>query len=371
MDKECTRSVFFQNSTNVKIKFGQISEPPVPMSVWLGIYPGPIVVDSNGNVIVADQVNKRIVKISPQGEASVMANLNMRNQVLDDYISAMAIDTQDRIYVVNDDLFEIEIIDKEGNQVKVIDYKDLPMYFSVRNSYTARFHPNGISVDKDGNIYLFRRGDEKSGGVLDRYGKLKATGVYVDYYGVGRKNHPDKEMVGYSGYYYQLSSGPTYEVFIKDFAGKQVASCNLKGIHPIEKSNYQVIYMDRYNDIYLINYNSLDIVQLRPKIKIANNQKTKVNTSYFIHRLYEDSGYRVVDEKAENIRILRSLSDSEIRIIRNAIFARYNYKFKDVNLTTYFSETFSDYRAELETVKLSDIDKENIQFFLKIERTDH
>jgi hypothetical protein len=74
--------------------------------------------------------------------------------------------------------------------------------------------------------------------------------------------------------------------------------------------------------------------------------------------------------KAYTYNDISHLSLLELKIIRNEIFARHQYVFKDTRLTDYYLENFTWYRPDYNTennIKLNDIEKENISLLLKYE----
>jgi hypothetical protein len=68
------------------------------------------------------------------------------------------------------------------------------------------------------------------------------------------------------------------------------------------------------------------------------------------------------------INSLFSFSREELRILRNYIYAKYNYSFSSPDLIEYFSK-FSWYRATESNVdnRLNDIDRENIKLIQELE----
>jgi hypothetical protein len=73
----------------------------------------------------------------------------------------------------------------------------------------------------------------------------------------------------------------------------------------------------------------------------------------------------------ENQLTLDSLlcfSRDELRILRNYIYAKYNYKFSSADLTNFFSK-FRWYRATEDNIdnRLTEIDRRNVQFIQELE----
>jgi hypothetical protein len=77
--------------------------------------------------------------------------------------------------------------------------------------------------------------------------------------------------------------------------------------------------------------------------------------------LISDSGYRSLSKDE-----LSAFTPTELRIIRNEIFARHGYVFKSKDLQHYFSKQ-SWYEASSEKVSLSTVEAENVRLLKKIE----
>lgn len=74
--------------------------------------------------------------------------------------------------------------------------------------------------------------------------------------------------------------------------------------------------------------------------------------------------------KDEALNKLEKLNKSELRLLRNYYFAKYNYKFKSQDLIEYFSNNLNCYHSENNDVtdRLTDMDKFLIQYILDLEK---
>ena len=83
--------------------------------------------------------------------------------------------------------------------------------------------------------------------------------------------------------------------------------------------------------------------------------------------LFNDGDGYMLDDKL-TLDPLLSFTREELRILRNYIYANYNYKFLSAELTNFFSK-FRWYKATEDNVdnQLTEIDKSNIQFIQELE----
>lgn len=89
---------------------------------------------------------------------------------------------------------------------------------------------------------------------------------------------------------------------------------------------------------------------------------------YFLDKIYKDPKYLIEREKNSAGIFLSRVSMENLRFLRNTIFARKNYAFKDKDLTLYFKKRFIAYKPLTQTLDVSDIDKANIKYLQELER---
>jgi len=247
------------------LAFGVMREPPPgpSPSVWLGVYPGAIVVDSIGNIHVADQVKYRILRFDKHGKFLLKFGLQsaIKSKIgVTHLIPAMAVDGKDRLYVVNEDQGRIEIYRKDGEYINSIDYSDDKISHVRADLYKKGYRPDRISIDTLGNIYLYDSFNS-GGGVYSPEGKLLRIGIKVDAQGRGVVNYDETNMVGFSGYYYSL---PYDEFIIRDKEGRLIKSCPVNNVRVLEAERGVVYTTDRMGNIYLFDYKTLDIIKILP-----------------------------------------------------------------------------------------------------------
>jgi hypothetical protein len=74
-------------------------------------------------------------------------------------------------------------------------------------------------------------------------------------------------------------------------------------------------------------------------------------------------------EKNNDGYFVYTLSSTDLRILRNTVFARHGYIFDSKDLETFFSAR-KWYKPVTKNVELSEMDKQNINFVLKFEKPD-
>ncbi len=122
-------------------------------------YPSSIAVDGQGNVYVADVLNNKIRKITPNGMVSTLAGSSLGS---DDgtgtnakfkYPEAVAVDANGFVYVTDTGNNRIRKITPNG-EVTTIAGSAISGY-GEGTGVNARFNtPAGINVDSDGNVYV-------------------------------------------------------------------------------------------------------------------------------------------------------------------------------------------------------------------------
>lgn len=67
---------------------------------------------------------------------------------------------------------------------------------------------------------------------------------------------------------------------------------------------------------------------------------------------------------------IESLDSRQLKLLRNAIYAKHQYTFKDKELIKYYKQQFTSnlYSPHKITIKLSDVDKKNISFIKDLEK---
>ena len=124
-------------------------------------YPNGIVVDSHGNIFIADRMNQLIRKINPLGEVTTFAGTygvpgfanGVGTSARFNRPSALAIDQFDNIYVTDFNNHRIRRITPSGNVTTVAGSGSAG--YANGSALSARFNsPTGVAIDYQGNIYV-------------------------------------------------------------------------------------------------------------------------------------------------------------------------------------------------------------------------
>lgn len=100
---------------------------------------------------------------------------------------------------------------------------------------------------------------------------------------------------------------------------------------------------------------------------LKSGKYPKYTVESIANRLYKDPEFDLSAHDKDLGKFLRIQTNETLRLLRNAIFARKNYKFDDPHLTEYFSKRFPAYRPLVHRYDMSDVDKRNVQYIKEIE----
>ncbi|WP_324068536.1 MAG: cadherin domain-containing protein [Flavobacterium sp.] len=142
--------------------------------------PKGVVVDSHGNIFVADRANHKIRKITPAGMVSTFAGSGTQGRLDGTGTNAsfyfpfsITIDKTDNLYVTDSGNHLIRKIDPSANVTTI-----------AGGNNTILYGPRGITIDPDGNLY-----------VCDSYNyrirKVTPSGVISTFAGSGIQNYTD------------------------------------------------------------------------------------------------------------------------------------------------------------------------------------
>lgn len=95
-------------------------------------------------------------------------------------------------------------------------------------------------------------------------------------------------------------------------------------------------------------------------------EKNDLNMYDIVGYLYFDRFLDLEKEKIKGFLVRRTKDD--LKLIRNAIFARYGYKFKTAWLEDYFKYNMVYSVSDNQNIPLSKLDRRNIKYLLKIEK---
>lgn len=105
-----------------------------------------------------------------------------------------------------------------------------------------------------------------------------------------------------------------------------------------------------------------DALAYKPKLSASS-----ITADFLIKQVFSDGTIQISKEGKIIEKFLMGLQAKEIKLIRNAIFARKNYKFSTPWITDYFEKHFPSYDPKSTKVSMTKIDKDNVRYLKKIE----
>lgn len=241
---DCKTQVVAKNPTGA-LRLGAIKHPPKgsDFSVWLGVYPEAIAVDSERNIYVGDSVNYRVIKFDKTG--SVVRSFRLKPPVrtkrpeVSHIIDAIALDRHDNVYVNNALEKRVEIYSKSGKFMRAFVYGDS----SISSIEDMRVSEKGevelIGMDR---IMVY----SSSGSVLSSAPADQGNGA--------------KDMAGrLSNYHF---SGDALVVTTRN--GGPAAQCHLSRVNPVIKTsgNGTAGAVDADGNFYTIDQDTLSVVRI-------------------------------------------------------------------------------------------------------------
>ena len=108
-------------------------------------------------------------------------------------------------------------------------------------------------------------------------------------------------------------------------------------------------------------------------IEEALEYKTKLDTSSItvdklVRQIFDDESIQISKEGKDIEKYLLDLNVKDIKLIKNAIFARKCYKFSTLWITEYFEKNFPSYEPRSIKVNMTKIDRGNVKYLKSIEK---
>ncbi len=190
--------------------------------------PRAIAVDQQGNIYVADTLNHRIQKFSPQGEFLKAWGEAGKEQGQFDKPKGIAVGPDGNVYVSDTWNHRIQVFDPEGNFLKTWGE-------SGCGPDTAFWAPKGMDFDADGNIYLTNTG-------CHQIHKFTKDGAPIKK--AGYKSAQDTDVLGGLHEPVGLAVGPNQKIYVCDTANHRIQVFS-KDLKPLDQ--YKVW---GWNDFY-------------------------------------------------------------------------------------------------------------------------
>lgn len=354
------------NATNVVTwKFGvnYSTEPDVPEAD--GNYPSGFAVDDKGFIYVADGVNYELLKFSPDGKlvwkTSLQSGPTARPKSGYE-VTSVNIAPNNQILVLNQSFKRIEIYSDNGKHLR---------------SFPVKGHHSDVSVSRDGLVFVCL--DRRMSADCVRY-SLEGKLIPDDKKNVSKTSIPKMEYVGGNDYelssVYDTSAGKC--VTIKNF-GKDVFSCvgaplNWSLSYQFNSSGH--LYLLNDNGVALINPDYSNGVLLKDLPNYRNDCEPKLDfkdmTMEKLIGLVYSYKQKYFEREGPELRdYLLKQNPNELRLLRNAIVARDNCKFKDKKLEKYFRDRFPEYRPVVDSSRMVFTlwDSNDINYVRAIEET--
>lgn len=269
-ETDCRKTTIINNK-NGDLKFGQIINPPAgsDYSVWFPVVPTALAFDSKNNIYVGDSVNYRIMKFDKEGnfklKYALQKPIRTKKPEISYIIQDIAVDKDDNVYIINLFEYRVEIYDPKGKFIRIIDYlKD-----SADTKHpNAKYKPSRITVDKNNNVYLY---GPKFNLIYSANGQFF---VKVDKKSFKSR---DQEMVGFSGYYYDIKSyspdpknpGKLKDtIVIKDKDKKVVKKCENLNLEIAYDEEGKIYKADKDGNLYTFDYyDTLNVIKIFTNLK--------------------------------------------------------------------------------------------------------
>ncbi len=284
-----------------------------------------------------------------------------------------SVETADEV-VLEDIAFEVP---KANKNTTITKHEDLLGYWV--GNFEAVDQSNGEAVSESDYQYNYRK---KLTFSIDQIKGLQIEGHSV----VGGNIRPFKGQIQETSTGYSISvkePGDDKYDGVFDFSIKKNDSIMTGNWNVFNPENTKIDARSAELTKKFFNYNPNAALDYR-FIDYEKNKSEKVtytetdSTGKEYEEAYEESSYFTTSEKVFDInpstqkvtdKIAQELSKADLMILRNLIFARHGYAFRDKKLRSYF-DNFSWYMPVYSDVtkELSAIEKQNIKTFLRFEK---
>ena len=180
-------------------------------------HPSGIAVDKSGNVFVSDLNKDFIKKVTPDGRVTIIAGNGDRGKKdgkggsASFYLPAgLALDANDNLYVCDSYNNMIRKITPDGT-VTTIAGRGKKGSKDGKDTTASFWHPNSLTVDKNGNVYVADMGNNK-------IRKITPDGIVTTFAGSGLRG-TDNGPIGKASFYqpYGIASDKDGNLYVADY----------------------------------------------------------------------------------------------------------------------------------------------------------
>ncbi len=198
-------------------------------------FPVDLAVDENGNLYVADEGNNKIRKITPAGSVSTFAGsgsvgaLDNRVGVLATFNqpNGIAADGKGNVYVADQLNHKVRKITPNGAVSTLAGSGQAGFSDNIIGILASFNNPRGIAVDRIGNVYVCDAGNQK-------IRKISPSGEVSTLSGSGAPGSQDNENGSRAGFYFPNG------ITIDSLGNLYVADCLNNRIRKIETKGYAI-----------------------------------------------------------------------------------------------------------------------------------
>lgn len=110
-----------------------------------------------------------------------------------------------------------------------------------------------------------------------------------------------------------------------------------------------------------------EVIKLIEETMRTTSYVPKYSFEAILRRIYEDPDFDMKYDSRDLDSMLKQQTRKNLRLLRNAVFAKYNYQFDDQVLVRFYKEHFSSYKPLTKNINLNKLDKQNVEYLKNME----